>query len=293
MNKKRSLVLTILVASIVALNGCNNTDSNSDNNSENSVADASSSAVTNETYTIDIDDVDWNVKEEMVDGDRIISLSYTNNTDYPIVDLEIEFTQKEDVTEEQLSVFDDLKERYEWTDEDMTKTYILGYNRKLADPGETVSASPCVVNGTYIYVENMEQYELMEPDNASVVYIGDDNKLYVTYYDFKNSEYGSSTMDSQDAYSWSDSDISSLLPKPELRVVSPTSDKDDYFSFKAYGVSNNDYNSYIEACEEKGFNNDNNKSNIMYSASSDDEYKITIYYNAIEESMTGRIEVAE
>ena len=97
----------------------------------------------------------------------------------------MKFKQKEGTIIDQLSVFDELKSPYEWSDEELAELYILGNNRKFFDHGETVPDSPCVVNGTYILVENMKQFEIMEPDIVDIAFIGDDGKGYVVYYDFK------------------------------------------------------------------------------------------------------------
>lgn len=110
----------------------------------------------------------------------------------------MEFVQKSDVTKEQLSVFDKLKEDREWTDKEVSDIYILGYNRKCSDPGETVSDSPLCINGTYTLVESIEQYEIMEPDMATIAFIGKDGKGYAMYYDFKTQTYGESSQGGQD-----------------------------------------------------------------------------------------------
>ena len=81
------------------------------------------------------------------------------------------------------------------------------------------------------------------------------------------------------------------MPKCEARVVKISDDEDDSFSFKAYGVSREEYQSYVELCKEKGFvDNEYDKS---YQASNDDGYEVSIYYDVIEEKMSGRIEKEE
>ncbi len=244
--------------------------------------------------SISIEDIDWKVEEGIIDGDRIISFGYTNNTDYTIADVEMKFVQKDDVTPEQRAVFDILKEENSlWTDEDIEKMHILGYNRKVADPGETVGESPCSINGTYTRVKNMEQYDLMRPDTVSIVYIGKDDKLYMMYYDFNTKQYGSSTQGSKELYEWSDSELSSLLPKPEFRIVSVGSDDDDYFFFDAYGVSREEFNAYTQQCAEAGFTNVQFEGNDAYRAINADGYEVSLQYDAIDENASGSVEKSD
>ena len=114
------------------------------------------------------------------------------------MDVEVSFKQKEGITKEQLSVFDDYKEMRDFSDEEVAEIYMLGYNRKCTRPGETAKDSPVVLNGTYYPAESMAQYELMEPETISVAFIGSDDKGYAMYYDYKSQVYGSSTHDAAD-----------------------------------------------------------------------------------------------
>ncbi len=47
-----------------------------------------------EIKPLKIENIDWNVKEGVLDGRRFVNFSYTNNSEYPVVDVEIEFKQK-------------------------------------------------------------------------------------------------------------------------------------------------------------------------------------------------------
>ena len=54
---------------------------------------------------INIEDIAWNIDEGIVDGDRYVLLSYTNNTEYTITDFKITFKEKAGITEEEKSDF--------------------------------------------------------------------------------------------------------------------------------------------------------------------------------------------
>lgn len=239
---------------------------------------------------IKIEDIDWSVAESIIDGDRFLSLNYTNNSKYTILEYEVKFVQKSDVTKEQLSVFDDLKEEKEWTDEEVSDIYIIGYNRKCAEPGETVTDSPCCVNGTYTLVENIEQYEIMEPEMATIAFIGKDGKGYAVYYDFKSQTYGESSKGGINLQEWSDSEISKLLPKAEAPAIHVSSNDEDRFYFYAYGVSREAFEKYVEAVKANGFTDVCFENSNSYRATNADGIEAHITYTAVDEKMTGCVE---
>lgn len=300
-NFSRLYVVGILVVMLFSLVNCggNNTttsgkskekNSKNDVNEELNQKESTDDTIFSAKDAIKIEDIDWNVTESILDGERFISFNYTNNSEYTILDVEMEFVQKESTTAEQLVAFDKIKEEQEWTDEELAEVYILGYNRKCAEPGETVTDSPCVINGTYTLVESMEQYEIMEPDMVTIAFIGDDGKGYAIYYDFKTQSYGESSKGAQEIQQWSDSEISSLLPKAEFKAVKVSSDDDDRFFFYAYGVSREEFEAYVEAVKANGFTEVGFEGSDSYRASNSDGFEANIKYNAVEETMTGCVE---
>ena len=284
-NSNKFYVVCTLLVILFSLAGCgSNGGQSTQSNSSQSAGSFSAKDA------IKIEDIDWVVKESVLDGERFISFNYTNNSQYTILDVEMEFVQKEGTTAEQLKVFDKLKEDREWTDEEVEEIYIKGYNRKIADPGETVTDSPCVINGTYTLVENIKQYEIMEPDMISIAFIGADGKGYAIYYDFKTQSYGESSQGAQDLQQWSDSEISSLLPMAEFKAVMVSSDEDDRFFFYAYGVSREEFEAYVESVKTNGFTDVGFEGDNSYRATNADGIEANITYNAIEETMTGCVE---
>ena len=237
-----------------------------------------------------VEDIDWCVEESILDGNKFLSLNYTNNSQYTIMDVEITFKQKEGLTPEQLSAFDKYKETYELTDEEVAEIYILGYNRKCAKPGETVKDSPLVLNGTYYFAESMEQYELMEPETITVVFIGSDEKGYVMYYDYKSQVYGSSTHDAVDIHQWSDKDLAKLIGIPDCPAINVDEDEDDSFGFTAYGVKKDLYKAYVADVKERGFTKEADEDETSYEAVNADGVTIDITFSFVEESMDVELE---
>lgn len=295
MKKRKTLASLLALSMVFGLTGCfGKNNGNNDSENSNTMNEKGSDTVFDADFSakdaIKIENIDWNVTESVMDGDRFVSFNYTNNSEYTILDVEMNFVQKSNVTKEQLSVFDELKEEREWTDEEVSDIYILGYNRKCAEPGETVSDSPCCINGTYTLVENIEQYEIMQPDMITIAFIGKDGKGYTTYYDFKNKTYGQSSQGGIDIQEWSDSEISKLLPKAEAPAINVSSDYDDRFYFYAYGVSREVFEKYIEAVKANGFTDVAFENNDSYRATNTDGVEAHITYNAVEEEMTGCVE---
>lgn len=236
-----------------------------------------------------MEDIDWGLTEAVYDGERYIAFAYTNNTEYVILGVEVNFVLKEGVTTEQLSVFQDLQERYEWTEEELHEVSLCGYNRRMADPGEYVSDSPCVINNSMILLESMEQYALMEPDMASIIFIGPDDQAHMVYYDFRSQTYSESSEGGIPINEWSEYEIADLLPEADFDVVIISRDREDAFEFYALGQTNADYDAYVKAVKECGFTDVSYEDASYFSATNADGIDITVDYSEYEEELNVRI----
>ena len=238
---------------------------------------------------IKIEDIDWITTESILDGERIVSFNYTNKSKYTILDVEMEFTQKPDVTKEQMSAFDDYIEWRELTDEEINEIYILGYNRKVAEPNETVTDSPCCIDGTFTYVESASQLEAMEPNMVTIVFEGKDKKGYTIYYDFKSKTYSEATQGGIDLHQWSESEFAKQIPKMEAAAVTVNRDDEKEFYFRAFGISQSDYTNYVEAVKQNGFDNINYERDTRFDATSSNGNEITCTYTPIDEELSVRL----
>ncbi|MBQ9975108.1 MAG: hypothetical protein IJP16_01245 [Clostridia bacterium] len=233
---------------------------------------------------IKIEDIDWRVKNAVREGERYLSLEYTNNTKYTILDLEIKYTFKDDVSD--YSAFDGIKEEDELTDEEVKELYILGYNRRRADPGETVSESPLVIDGGYTLAES-KHLELMRPDMAEILYVGSDGLGYLVYYDFINDEYSELQKgDGRELYEWSESELAKMVPQPDAIAVSLGWDTEESFSFNALGVTLEEYKSYVEAAREMGYTDVSYEDEDSFRADNSDGDEISVSYYDLEEEMS-------
>ena len=83
---------------------------------------------------------------------------------------------------------------------------------------------------------------------------------------------------------WPDSKLARLLPQPSFQYGKITDDKADSFEAIIKQVSPDDFESYVKACADKGFDIDYDKSDSEYTAKIQDGYTLTISYS--NESMT-------
>lgn len=108
-HKVHSIGITALI-SMAMLTGCNNGNNSSDGTKSKKIP-------------IKIEDIAWSVEEEIVEGEREVVFSYTNNTKYTIGDMEIKFTLKDGITDEELKVFDTCKEEHNIADDKIKDIY--------------------------------------------------------------------------------------------------------------------------------------------------------------------------
>lgn len=252
--------------------------------------ESAESALTSETseskeeHKIDISEIDWNVSASVVNGERITALNYTNNSDYPIIDFKIKFTQKPDLTEEEFAVLNDVKEKYEYEDNEIRDIYVAGESKKYTEPGQKVSDIPCEIDDWY-ELDDISILDIMRPDMATIEYIDTDGKGYTMYYDFLNESYGKSSDGGQELQNWSDSELASMIPKPEAYKIDVSGSLDNWFSFDAYGMSFDAYTEYVEKLKANGFTSKYSTVSDNDFYGSKDDITVTVYYRADNEKI--------
>lgn len=244
---------------------------------------------TSTTDTINVEDIDWNVDERIIDGRKCLSFNYTNNTKYTITEVQLKFTQKEGTTSEDLKVFDSVREQgYNGKDEEI---YILGYNLRHAEPGEYVQDTPCMIENLGFTPDDIRQYEIMEPNEMQISYIGSDNKMHICGYDFINKKSILSN-DTEDIYTWTDNEYSKNIPKPNAKVVT-CNEGDYYYGFAIWGQSREDYENYIKECKNKVFTLDIEEYNNSWTAKNEKGYIIDMGYTETREKIGANVQKVE
>lgn len=287
MNKKVKIFTTLAVVLCMAVcfAGCGSSETT--NNSGGSTA----------KEKINIKDISWKVDEGIVDGDRYVLLNYTNNTKYTITNFELTFKEKPGVTEEEKAKFySDIQENFEMNDEDLEELKNQPISMhvetdRVVDSGESVSHVNCYYYSGIFYLKEINHYNLVEPDIATIKYI-DEDKIFTVYYDYGSKKY-SAESETEIAYQWSQTELGSKIPKPDVKVVESGRDDEIIFMFDAYGLSLEQFNAYVEECKELGYTIEPGSFEGFYSADNTEGYNVYLYYDEKDYSMSGTISAPE
>ncbi|NME43857.1 hypothetical protein HF861_03035 [Faecalicoccus pleomorphus] len=256
--KKRS-VLALVLAFVLA--GCSSADIETQLSSEN-----------NKNGDVSIEDIDWNIEEQIRDNDRFVLM---------------DFKEKKDVKEEvKTSLLEQIQQDVGLSDEQMEQFYdrpleMYAKSEKIVNPEESVTGQNCYYYQGYVYLKNPDLYELMEPDIATIQYLKDD-EIYTEYYDFHKKKY-SLEEKTEEADYWTDSELGKLITRPKDKIVRSDLDMENAFSFKIEGSSQEDFESCVEDCIGKGFTVDSLRSDMNYSANNEDGNDLYISYDADQE----------
>ena len=246
-----------------------------------------------EKQKLNIADIAWNVDEGIIDGERYVLLDYTNNTQYPIVDFKITFNERSDITEEEkASFFADIKKKSEANDEDMEELKkrpisMHAETERIADPGKSVKNVNCYYYEGSCYLKDINHYSLVEPDIATIKYI-DADKVFTIHYDFDSEKY-SAEEETEEAYQWTQTDLGNRIPKPEVQLLKSSRNDNSIFMFTAYGLTSEQFNTYVENCKEEGYTVDPRSFEGFYSADNAEGYNVYLHYDEDNYSMSGTI----
>ena len=289
-NTVRLFSVSLLIVMILSLfAGCGNNSSKSDGKIETD----------SKSNDLKIEDIDWSVDEGILDGDRYVMLSYSNNSKYTISNFEITFIEKSDITEEQKTkYFEDVKKIVDIDESDpddvsdfeelkSREISMSVESEQVCRPGESISNEKCNYYSGYYYLRNIEHFNLVEPDIAVIKYI-DDNKIYTVNYDFKSKKYTKDTK-TEVAFYWTEKEIGNNIPKPKAEIVSCGVDYDDRFSFDIHGWTLDDFNTYVKECQEKGFIVDKREHEGFYSADSENGYNIYLSFDEDDGEVSAHI----
>ena len=279
-----TIILIMTMAVCLCLFGCGET-----NNGNNSSAKFDNAAIKN---SLSIDDFDWSVDRGVYSGVRAYALSITNNSKYDLIGVEIGYKLKDDVTDDQLKLFDDFKQSHsDWIDEG--DELILRGFRDIYIPSnggsaDTIGLAIGIGTSTWQDLPTEEQFSAMTPDYLSVALVSNKN-IYWATYDFINSTWHiEKTVNLID---WPDN-VSQILEKPECSILYVT-DTGSLFSATAYGVDNNYFNQYLEKVISAGFTVDSSKLSSFYYANNENGDKISLEYNDVCKSIEINLYFAE
>lgn len=237
---------------------------------------------------INIDDVEYNVKEDVVDGRRVPTFEFTNNTKYDIAYIKLDYKVKDGVTEDELSSNSTISEKATNMEHPLMDTTVNVNTNKYVESGTNISRVRLYLDATIEYLSDYSVMDYMTPDILTLSYISGNN-IYTAYYDYDKKEM-SYDDNVKDKKSWPDNEMSNLISKPESDVYITRSDLDDYIWVVALNSSKEDYEAYINQCKEKGFSNnvDNTSySNITkYEATNQDGVELSVTFDSSENTLS-------
>ena len=104
-------------------------------------------------------------------------------------------------------------------------------------------------------------------------------KLSLSYYDYSN-EMHINLSKGRDlgTLEWSNSELAQMLPVPESTIGDIQQDDEKGFSAYVGNTTVDAFNSYVQACEAKGFTVDADKTDKRFSAENADGYKLSVEY---------------
>ncbi len=247
---------------------------------------SSQGAVPGKDDSIKIDEIDWTVEESVMYGDRRLVLSYENNSPFTILYFGVEFAQRDDVTDEQRSVFD---EAYANPDYDPgiepEEMYIVGQGQDYVEPGETSDPISCGLSMA-ITLPTSDQLDLMEPSIATIRYAGGDGHIYTEYYDFLNDNYALNKNLTEDVFSeWPDNELAQMVPSLESSLIKMDDYYDDRIAITVYGLTEDDFSAYVEQIIDAGYTIDADEREAGYDAANAEGYEVGLSYYENTESI--------
>ncbi len=299
--KEKFLIMTLTLALSLSMVGCAGSSDSATSNEEEEMEESNiketdekiqESSISKDS--IKVDEIDWNIEEGVIDGNRRVTFYYTNNSPYTIAEVQLEFAQKGELSEEEEAVLNNYIANSTYYDEDDKDTiYMTARCTDIVEPGEVSATTACYVNNSIVYADSMDLYKAMEPDMMTISFLTGNDTMYAIYYDYRTGSYGESSKGEVPAKSWSDSKAASLITEPEAPIITVSLDLDNDFSFNAYGVSLADFNEYIDQCKDAGFSDVDFSYETSFYASSENGDAIQLTYNASESSMWCNVTVNE
>lgn len=87
-------------------------------------------------------------------------------------------------------------------------------------------------------------------------------------------------------YRWPDSELASMIPKPDSKYGKVSIESESSFLIDIYDISSNQYEDYIDACKNSGFTVDYNKFDGFYSADNEAGYSLNLSYDDEDEELS-------
>lgn len=281
---KKLMAIGLAAVMAFGLAGCGGSQSAATNAESGSVESTSESQeeastdATKEKHSTEMEGtIDFEIAQGLNEyGNKSVTLTYTNNTNHTIIDLEFDADLKKDLTSEEENLLKTLQQETEVEDDDLSWAYFRSYNQCYTEPGDTSKPSSFTFNLNYISDPNY--YTLCDEGTLGIIY-QDGDKLYTTVYNIDSKMFVSSSP-LGNAYEWFTSEASRGIPKFEEHPTIVAVDEDGYGTATIYNVSLDDYEAYVDECKSAGFTNEIYDLGSGACFSNEDGVQLTYYYDS-------------
>lgn len=289
---KKLMAIGLAVATAFGLVGCGGSQSAAVSSSTESTSESQEASSTaekepaNDTSSAEMDGtIDFEISQGINEyGDKSLMLTYTNNTNHPIVGGQFMYDLKTDLTSDEESLLSQLQKEYEVDDDDLDWAYFLASNECYTEPGET--AKPASYTFVLNTIDDLAYCDLADSGTATIIYLNND-KFYTSQYDFESKTFTPASPRGN-AYDWMTSEIGLTIPQIDEcpRVVS-TDEEDSGFVYN-YNVSLDEFEEYVDRCKEAGFSTVEFDGGSNCTLANDEGVELSIYYMSNDNTMNIR-----
>lgn len=282
--KKKILNIFILIVGVMCLTACGN------NGGEKSIFNKEL-----KTSDLSIEDFVIETGKTKKYGEEYYYATFTNNSKYPVVAFQIDYEPKDSITESELSVFDDfMKEHYDWIEsDDLTGIILRASGEKFVEKENSIEKAEINIGYeeySWYNTPSKEQFELMEPKELQIGVIGENDVLYIAYYNYNEKEWLIDE-ESKQLNEWPKTEIAKKVIKPECKYTLLDSDIDDEeeIDFDCYGINKEKFKLYIKTLQDAGYEVEDTNGSYSYyydSVETSDGYELTIDYDYDEEKLS-------
>ena len=301
MKKITSLILIFVFCLTLYACESKNTDDTTQNNNINKPTGVNDNVNTGnkkislKASDLSIDDFVWETNLTKSYGKDCYSFSLINNSEYDIIAVEFTYQVKDTATDDDLKLYDEFMndhDGYIEADDSPRDVILRGSVDRLVAKGDELTDMKFTVgfkNWAWYDYPTKEQFNLMEPKEMELGIIGNDNILYIAYYDFKEDLW---VLDenSKPVDTWSDKEIAQKISRPNEGHHIVVKDEEDKFKVYSYGVNIDNYNQYVQTLKNSGFKEEKNTS-THFEGKNTNGYIVELWYTADDEKLSISIEI--
>lgn len=101
----------------------------------------------------------------------------------------------------------------------------------------------------------------------------------------KNSEKNAEKAERANEYRWPDSQLASMIPRPESNHGRIVSESESRFDMNVYEISKEQFEDYIEGCKDSGFTVDYSRMDTYYLANDGEGYSLSLMFDEDKEEL--------